>query len=205
MSPGFDWFALYRYIIVIVLFFSAFFFMFSDKSQYTFFITTFILSLFFLWFVLRDLFQSPNYAKLISMPASFDLPQGQDSIFSKVSLTALLIGGIGQLIAMIIILIVFSYAQNQVKNAKSYTITLPSYTHLYNFKICLVMITFLMGCLVFVHAYSNATPDIQRYMRTAITAVTSIGIIGIMAYQMYLSVCVLNVRQKNLLLYNVAE
>ena len=126
-----------------------------------------------------------------------------DSVFSKVSMISLLIGGIGQLIAMIILLIVFSYAQSQIKDAKSYTITLPSYSHLYNFKLCLIVVTVLMGILTFVQAYSNSTEETQRYMRSAITAVSSMGILGVMGYELFLSVRVLDVRQKNLLLYNV--
>jgi hypothetical protein len=163
----------------------------------------FIVSLFFLWFILRDLFENKGYMRQINSPAN--TPNSQDAIFSKVTMISLFIGGIGQLIAILILLIVFGYAQSQIKGAKSYTITLPSYTNLWNFRICLIIITVLMGLVAFVQSFSNANPETQTYMRSAITAVCSAGILGLMGYELYLSVNVLSVKQKNLLLYNVAD
>ena len=126
-----------KYSVLIVLYFFTFVYIFNTSSQFLFYICVFILNFFLVAFILNDIYSNKSIMSALTKKNA--------SLMARLALYAIILGGVGQFTSLIISLIVFGYATNQVKEAKKYFVINDFKDILFHFKTTVAIATFFIG------------------------------------------------------------
>lgn len=186
-----------KYSVLIILYFFTFIYIFNTSSQFLFYICVFILNFFLVAFILNDIYSNKSIMS--------SLTKKNASLMARLALYAIILGGVGQFTSLIVSLIVFGYATNQVKEAKKYFVINDFKDILFQFKTTIVTSTFFIGLTAFLIVYMYSPEEYKEYLKTIVFTGLTCGILGLVGYQLKLSVDFLKVKQKKLKLYNIIE
>jgi len=206
----------FRYIPLISLYTICLFFIFNNATQYILFICLLVLSIFGTIFIIRDLFTIERiYSCIFGVGSNSNAAPCDDSSanFLKLFMFSLVIGCFSQIISLSIILSVFDYGRQKfthnfiVKQMSGFNQSL-----LYNFKQLFISGSAIILILAYLMAFSYGlnqqiamSLEYISYdlMRKIGCSLLSLAILGITAYEIYLSVQFLKIKQHNAQLYIV--
>ena len=186
-----------KYSILIVLYFFSFIHIYKTSSQFLFYICLFILNFFLVAFILNDIYSNKEIMN--------SLLQRSNSSIYRFAFYIMLLGGIGQFIALLISLIVFSYATHQVKDAKKYNVISDFKDVLFNFKTAIACSTFFIGLSAFLTVFINSPENYKELLKKIVFVGLSVGIVGLVGYEIALVVQFFKVKKRKLKLYNIIE
>jgi len=186
-----------KYSILIVLYFFSFIYIYKTSSQFLFYICLFILNFFLVAFILNDIYSNKEIMN--------SLMQRSNSSIYRFAFYIMLLGGIGQFIALLISLIVFSYATHQVKDAKKYNVISDFKDVLFNFKTAIACSTFFIGLSAFLTVFINSPENYKELLKKIVFVGLSVGIVGLVGYEIALVVQFFKVKKRKLKLYNIIE
>lgn len=196
-TPTIGYTGIIKYATLIVLYFFTFIYIFNVGSQYLFYICVFVLNFFLVAFILNDIYSNKNIMSA--------LMKKNAHLTSRIAMYAIILGGVGQFIGLLISLIVFGYATHQVKNAKKYFVINDFKDVLFHFKTAIAMSTFFIGLTAFFIVYMYSPEEYRDYLKNIIFVGMIVSILGLVAYQLKLAVRFLDVKKKKLKLYNIIE
>ena len=197
MNEGISYTGIVKYSVLIFLYFFTFIYIYKGKSQFLFYICVFVLNFFLLAFILNDIYSNKYVMDGLSRKNA--------SLAARVSVYAIIIGGLGQFIGLLISLIVFGYATHQVKKAKKYSVIDDFKDVLFQFKTAILVSTFFIGLVAFLLIYMYSPEAYREYLKTIVFLALIVGIFGLVGYELKLAVDFLRVKQKKLKLYNIME
>jgi len=202
----------FRYIPLIILYTFSLIYIFNNSTQFILFICLLVLTAFGMIFIIRDLFAIDVFKNCffgLKDKAGNDACKDSGSIFLKMFMFALIIGLFSQFISLSILIAVFDYGR---KNTQSFIVNQMSGSNqalLYNFKELLIASSTITIILAFFMGFSyGVSIDLPQYipmkiMRNIGCGVLSLALLGITAYEIYLSVEFLKIKQHNAQLYIV--
>ena len=202
----------FRYVPLIGLYVVSLIFLFNHSTQFILFICIFVLTIFGMIFIIRDLFAiSKVYTCIFGVGT--DKCDGYTSIIVKLLMFALVIGLFQQFISLAIIIAVFDYGrQTSTKNFLVKKMSGGTNMLLYNYKEMLIASSSITIILAFFMAFSYGIKTIDSdkaqnfpmfIMRDIGCGALSLGLLGITSYEMYLSTLFLKIKEKKSQLYIV--
>ena len=202
----------FRYIPLIILYTFSLIYIFNNSTQFILFICLLVLTVFGMIFIIRDLFAIDVFKNCffgLKDKNGGEACKDSGSIFLKMFMFALIIGLFSQFISLSILIAVFDYGR---KSTQSFIVKQMSGSNqalLYNFKEMLIASSAITIILAFFMGFSyGVSIDLPQYipmkiMRNIGCGALSLALLGITAYEIYLSVEFLKIKQHNAQLYIV--
>lgn len=183
---------IFRYIIILIMYFYVFYFFNENSMRFILFIVLFILFVFTIVFLYRDLIATNLVSNIFHPSLSLSI-QGDNSVFVKLFVFSIFATLLLQLCSLSIILAVFDYGKNASNSATKnfYTSTMTnSNTEIVNNYIFWLKIYFIiMGIFAYAIAISYTTnPRIKNILMNIGFLLPSGFIIGSSIYCTILAV-----------------
>jgi len=185
--------ALFRYIVLIILYCITVLYFYRTPSQFILSITMLILNFFTVIFLFKDLLSIPNLAKNIyNEEMSLDIGSSEGSIFTKLFVGAIFITLILNFATISIIIYVYDYGNKKANPNTIYKMSGYNVSLMNNFIVWFKWYMMVLGLLVLFVVYSNLTGKMKALLQNLTGLGFSVTIICIASYLCSISVDFLN-------------